>query len=326
MESYQVAFLVALSLTTVAVPITLKILRNFDYLDRPNERSSHAIPTPRGAGLAQIVGGAGALASIGWLPLSGLVALAGFSALGAADDLKPRPPILRLALQAAIAIAAVVLASGSWNTTGLPLLLIGAVAVLVFIGMVNATNFMDGINGMSVVHGVIFGSVYGVILWRAGLPEWVVLGATLVGVSLAVLPWNWGRTAKIFLGDSGSYLLGASVALLFLTTWLLGPGLLIAVAPITIYLADTGSTLVQRIWKRKSITIAHRDHVYQRLIRSGWSHPRTALFVAAFSTVTGAIAFALQQGTLSPQVGLLLLLAIIGLYLVSPRFTGHGAA
>ena len=326
MESYQVAFLVALSLTTVAVPITLKILRNLDYLDRPNERSSHAIPTPRGAGLAQIVGGAGALASSGWLPLSGLVALVGFSALGAADDLKPRPPILRLTLQTAIAIAAVALASGSWNTTGLPLLLIGAIAVLVFIGMVNATNFMDGINGISVVHGVIFGSVYGVILWRAGLPEWVVLGATLVGVSLAVLPWNWGRTAKIFLGDSGSYLLGASVALLFLTTWFLGPGLLIAIAPIAIFLADTGSTLIQRIWKRESITIAHRDHVYQRLIRSGWSHPRTALFVAAFSTVTSAIALALQQGTLSPLVGLLLLLAIIGTYLFSPRFTGHGAA
>ena len=325
MESYQVAFLVALSLTTVAVPITLKILRRRGYLDRPNERSSHAIATPRGAGLAQIVGGAGALASSGWLPLSGLVALAGFSALGAADDLKPRPPILRLILQATIAIAAVALALGSWNSTDLPLFFIGAIAVLVFVGMVNATNFMDGINGISVLHGVIFGSVYCIILWRAGLPEWVTLGATLAGVSLAVFPWNWGRTARIFLGDSGSYLLGAAIALLFLTTWLLGPGLLIAVAPITIYLADTGSTLIQRIWKRESITIAHRDHVYQRLVRSGWSHPRTALFVAAFSTVTSAIALALQQGILSPQVGLLLLLAIIGTYLVSPRFTGRGA-
>lgn len=316
----------ALSLTTVAVPITLKILRSRGYLDRPNERSSHAVATPRGAGLAQIVGSAGALASSGWLPLSGLVALVGFSALGAADDVKPRPPILRLILQSTIAIAAVALALSSWKSNELPLLLIGAIAVLVFVGMVNITNFMDGINGISVLHGVIFGSAYGSILWRAGLPAWVTLGATLAGVSLAVLPWNWGRTARIFLGDSGSYLLGASVSLLFLSTWLLGPGLLIAVAPITIYLADTGSTLIHRISRHESITIAHRDHIYQRLIRSGWSHPRTALFVAAFSTVTSAIALALQQGTLSPQVGLLLLFAVVGTYLVSPRFTGRGAA
>jgi UDP-N-acetylmuramyl pentapeptide phosphotransferase/UDP-N-acetylglucosamine-1-phosphate transferase len=324
-ESYQVAFLVALSLTTVAVPITLKILRNREYLDRPNERSSHTLPTPRGAGLAQIVGGAGAFAGSGGIPLSGLIALAGFGALGASDDIKPQSPITRLMFQMAISIVAFALALSSWNSIELPPLLIGAISVLVLVGMANASNFMDGINGISVVHGVIFGSVFGIILWREGLPEWVTLGATLAGVSLAVLPWNWGRSARIFLGDSGSYLLGASIALLFLTTWFLGPGFLVAVAPITIYLTDTGSTLIQRIWKRESITKAHRDHIYQRLIRSGWSHPRTALFVAAFSTATSSIALALQQGTFPPQVGILLLLAIIGTYLASPRFTGRGA-
>ena len=319
MESYQVAFLVALSLTTVAVPITLKILRSRGYLDRPNERSSHTVPTPRGAGLAQIVGGAGAFASSGGIPLSGLVALAGFSALGASDDLRPRSPITRLMLQMAISIVAVALAFNSNYSFDLKLCLIGILAALVMVGVVNATNFMDGINGISAAHGVIFGLVYGIILWQTNLTTWVSLAAALVGVSLAVLPWNWGKTARIFLGDSGSYLLGTSVAILFLVTWLLGPGLLIAAAPITIYLADTGSTLMQRFWRRESVTVAHREHVYQRLLRSGWSHPRTALFVACFSITTGAIAIALQRGALVPQLGLVLLVAVATMYISSPR-------
>lgn len=322
MESYQVAFFVALILTSIAAPITLLLLRKHEYLDRPNERSSHSIPTPRGAGFAQIVGVTGALATSGWLPASGLIALAGFSALGASDDLRPRTPLVRLALQFAIAIVAVAVAFGTLQFFDLALFVIGAFSVLIFVYSVNATNFMDGINGISVAHGVIFGSVYGIILWRSDLPEWVTLGAILIGVSLAVLPWNWGKTARIFLGDSGSYLLGASVALLLLSTWLLGPGLLIAVAPITIYLVDTASTLITKVWRRESVTIAHRDHVYQRLVRSGWSHPRTALFVAAFSSLSGLTALALQQGVISPFVGLLLLIAIGGAYLAGPRFLG----
>ena len=81
MERFEVAFLVSLGLTFLAIPIILKILRRLGSIDHPNERSSHVVPTPRGAGFAQAVGGGAALASSGGLPLSGLVALAGFGPL-----------------------------------------------------------------------------------------------------------------------------------------------------------------------------------------------------------------------------------------------------
>lgn len=325
MERFEVAFLVSLGLTFLAIPIILKILRRLGSIDQPNERSSHVVPTPRGAGFAQAVGGGAALASSGGLPLSGLVALAGFGAVGAVDDLRAQPPLLRLALQCGVAIAAVALAMSSWNTAEWPVLVVAPIAVVTFVGLVNATNFMDGINGLSVAHGVIFGIVYGVILWRAGLPQWTVLAATMAGVSLAVLPWNWGPLAKIFLGDSGSYLLGASVALLLLTTWFLGPGPLVAVAPVTIYVVDTFSTLIRRFWRHESLTSAHREHVYQRLVRSGWSHPRTALFVAAFSLLAGTNALAVQYGVFSSLMGVLLLVALSVAYLAYPSFVNVGA-
>jgi UDP-N-acetylmuramyl pentapeptide phosphotransferase/UDP-N-acetylglucosamine-1-phosphate transferase len=323
-ERYQVAFVVAVVLTLVTLPLALLFLRKGGFFDKPNERSSHTIPTPRGAGLAQMAGFAGALASTGGIPLPGFVALAGFSLLGAADDLKPRPPIVRLSLQIAIAITTVTLAINSQVSLSLPVVLSGAFAVLFLVWMVNATNFMDGINGISLVHGVIFGSVYSVILWRADLPGWVTLSVALIGVSLAVLPWNWGESARVFLGDSGSYLLGSSVALLLLATWLFGPGFIIAVAPVIIYLTDTVSTLIGRIGRRESITTAHKNHVYQRLVLAGWSHPRTAIFVAGFSTLASLTALALQQGIFSLQIGVILLLGIAATYLLSPQFAVRG--
>jgi len=162
-------------------------------------------------------------------------------------------------------------------------------------------------------------------LWRADITEWVSLAAALIGVSLAVLPWNWGKTARIFLGDSGSYLLGISISILMIVTWLLGPGLLIALAPVSIYLVDTGSTLIQRVIRRESLTVAHRDHVYQRLVRSGWSHPKTAVFVACFSTFVGLIALALEQGELTPSIGFILLIITASVFLASPLLLGREA-
>jgi len=324
-ERYEIVFAVAVCLTLIATPITLFVLRKRGFLDNPNGRSSHVTPTPRGAGLAQMVGVAGALASTGGIPLSGIVAVAGFSVLGGVDDLKSRPPLFRFALQVSIGFVAVVLAFSPQNSFGWQVVFAGAIAVLILVGMVNTTNFMDGINGISLVHGMLFGLVYGTILWRAGLTDWVPLGAALAGVSLAVLPWNWGTSAKVFLGDSGSYLLGASVALLLLATWLIGPGFVVALAPVSIYLADTGSTVLRRAWRRESLTLAHRDHVYQRLVRSWWSHPRTAVLVAGFSALASVIALVLQQGAVSLSVGILLLLGLSGAYLMSPRVVGCGA-
>lgn len=320
-EKYQVAFVVASLLTILAMPLVLSILRRNNSFDLPNERSSHSIPTPRGAGLAQILGVTGALAFTGWIPVSGLVAVAGFSALGAADDFKPRPPLIRLILQFALASVSIILAFHWSSALGLLPLLGIFVAVLVLVWTVNSINFMDGINGISVIHGIIFGLVYAVMLWRVGLTEWVTLGAAIAGVSLAVMPWNWGRKAKVFLGDSGSYLLGAAVGVLLLVTWFEGPGFLIALAPMTIYIADTASTLISRLWRRESLTQAHKNHAYQRLVQNAWSHPKTALFVGGLSTITSLIALGMQQGTLTLQLGSTLLFIAAGLYLVSPRLT-----
>lgn len=316
----------ALFVTLLALPVTLVVLRRRQLFDHPNRRSSHSTPTLRGAGLAQSVGVFGAWVVAGGVPALGFGIPLGFSLLGWLDDVRPQRPGIRLTAQvllsllAAVALAYTVPSSVPMVTE----LILGSVFLVV---MVNATNFMDGINGISLVHGVLFGVVFLVMFWRADMTEWMAVSAALLGVSVAVLPWNWGRMARVFLGDSGSYLLGGAAGVLGVAAWLLGPGLLVAVAPFTVYLTDTGATLVRRGWRRESLMTAHRSHVYQRLANGGWSHPRTASVVVSFSACASAVGLLLQLGVVPAIVALLLLGVLASIYLMLPwlvnRWTGH---
>ena len=312
----------ALFVTLLALPVTLVVLRRRQLFDHPNHRSSHSVPTPRGAGLAQSVGILGAWIVAGGVPALGFGIPLVFSLLGWLDDVRPQRPIFRLMAQVFPSLlAAAVLAYAFPSSAPLVIgLILGSVFLVV---MVNATNFMDGINGISLVHGVLFGVVFLIMFWRADMTEWMAVSAALLGVSVAVLPWNWGRVARVFLGDSGSYLLGGAAGVLGVAAWLLGPGFLVAVAPFTIYLADTGATLVRRGWRRESLMTAHRSHIYQRLANGGWSHARTASVVAIFSTCASAVGLLLQFGAVPVTVALLLLLVLASTYLLLPRLVNR---
>jgi UDP-N-acetylmuramyl pentapeptide phosphotransferase/UDP-N-acetylglucosamine-1-phosphate transferase len=313
------AFAAAAVATAALIPAVLSALRHRQILDSPNDRSSHSVPTPRGAGFAQVVGVTTALAVTWCIPFAGPVAAVGFSVIGMADDLRPRRASLRLALQLAVAILAVALLIGGGDRGPTLTATLGVISVVWLLYVVNATNFMDGINGISIAHGVLFGAAYAAILWHSGRADWSVLAVAVAGASLAVSPWNWGRSARIFLGDSGSYLLGGSVGILALAAWFDGTSVLIVIGPVAIYVADTLATLASRALRRESLTTAHRDHVYQQLVRGGWSHPRTAGTVVAFSTVCAVIAVLQQQGLFAAWAAGTLLCVVVACYLVLPR-------
>ena len=306
-------------LTLALVPVVLVVLHRRSIVDSPNERSSHLVPTPRGAGFAQAVGLAVALAVTWVAPVAAPVAALGFSAIGMADDLRPRRAALRLVLQGGVAVVVVVLLYNGGDRGLVSAALLAVVSVVWLLYIVNATNFMDGVNGISIAHGVVFGLAYAAILWNAGAADWSLLAVALVGVSLAVFPWNWGRSARVFLGDSGSYLLGGSVGALALAACLTGAGVIVALAPVAVYLADTLSTLIWRAGRREPLMTAHRDHVYQRLVRRGWTHPQTALTVVGFSAGCAVVALLLQRGSVSAWVALILLAGVVAVYLALPR-------
>lgn len=331
MYSVQLAVVVGATLVLSAVlPFVLKpLLVKLGVLDIPNERSSHTTVVIRGIGITVAVAiAAGLVLSL----VTGLVAvdrsliliilgmLSAASLLGWVEDYRGISIQVRAALQ--LAIGALGTAALAW-TIGQSFwwIPVGALAVAAYI---NAANFMDGINGISGMHGVAVGVFYAVAGTLSDQLWLVVAGLVVAAAFAGFLPWNLGR-GFVFLGDVGSYLLGASIAAIAVTGLLAGVYLEYLLSPVLIYLADTFTTFLRRVRAGDRWYASHREHVYQRLTDVGLTHVQAALVVTGASVLTGAAGFVAAT---APPLGAvafsLLAAAVVTLYLYSPRiFAGR---
>ncbi|MGN0064107.1 MAG: glycosyltransferase family 4 protein [Nocardioides sp.] len=308
MLPFVVSLVTCLVLTGLLVPV----LRRAQFMDVPNHRSSHSRPVPRGGGLAVVLTLVVALLVFGregdaWpVVLGAMLVMAG---VGLADDLWSLGSGVRLALQiaAGVALAAWAVHSGV-SLWWAPVLVVGVA------GYINAFNFMDGVNGISGLTAGVVGAWWWVVGAREELGLVTVLGAALLGASLGFLPWNAPR-ARVFLGDVGSYGIGLVVVALSVVAWVGGVGPLAAAAPLVVYCADTGWVLVKRARGGRSLTEAHREHVYQRLTDHGWPHLASAAFCAlAVAAVCAASLLSDGSQLLAVAAGLV----AVAVYLVAP--------
>lgn len=311
--------LLCLVSTTLAQPVVMRLLRRAGSVDVPGTRSSHHIPTLRGGGIAVVLGvllGISLIPHGIWLPL--VFAVASFSAIGLAEDLKGLSVRSRLLLQslAALGVATLLLLADTPTVAPAAVLLIA----LWITGYVNAFNFMDGINGISGAHAVVGGATFAFLgFWYADL-SLQGAGATLAAGGLAFLPWNAVR-AKVFLGDVGSYAIGAGLAVSAAYAVLLGVPVEASIAPLALYLADTTWTLQRRIRAGEEWTRPHRSHVYQRLGDLGWTHVQVTVFTAALGVLLcllGAVSL-VASWQLRLLADVLAVGAVTG-YLASPRW------
>jgi UDP-N-acetylmuramyl pentapeptide phosphotransferase/UDP-N-acetylglucosamine-1-phosphate transferase len=236
-----------------------------------------------------------------WLAVSGAVLLA---FVGFADDQGTLAAAPRLGAQVAVGALVGVTVGGGWWT------LAGMVCIPV---AVNVVNFMDGINGITGLNIAAWGFGAMAVGYAQDAPSLVVIGAVTAGSTTAFLPWN-APVAKLFLGDVGSYLLGALVGIGIIIGAHETPSVVILLAPMALFLADTGTVLVRRVLRGEPLMVAHRQHVYQRLVsEAGMSH----IDVAA---VTVVLAFAITvvwvQG--SPFLAVPVTLVVFAVYLTSP--------
>lgn len=260
---------------------TYVVLHRLGVMDLPNHRSSHRRPTIRGGGVACwagiVVVALIALAFGVSIPAWSLLAASLLAGLGFADDLHPLPAVGRLGAQVAVG------ASLGLVLGGAELAALGALAVPV---AVNAVNFMDGINGITALTVAAWATV---VLFAAttGVTATALLAALCLGSALGFLPWNAFR-ARMFLGDSGSYLFGALIAATVLQSAADGGSPWLVLAPMTVYLFDTGYTLLRRILRSEPLMVAHRDHIYQHLVATqNWSHLAVAAIVASLTLFIG---------------------------------------
>jgi UDP-N-acetylmuramyl pentapeptide phosphotransferase/UDP-N-acetylglucosamine-1-phosphate transferase len=268
----------SLAASWLGTRLVLDLLRRRAILDRPNERSSHTTPTPRGGGIAVVV-----TLTIAWaigamlLPVPGIW-LVLFGAVGLAvvswrDDLGGIAARWRLLAQAAaVGIGLLALRPlGPVFQGVLPASLDVFLAGLLWIWFVNLFNFMDGIDGLAGAETASLGT--GIMLlgiFSLGLPIGVLWGATATAAALGFLRWNWDK-AEIFLGDVGSIPLGYLLGWLLLATAAAGQWEAALILPLY-YLADASLTLIQRLFRGKRIWQAHREHYYQRAVQRGLGH------------------------------------------------------
>lgn len=272
-------------------------------LDRPNERSSHSRPTPRGGGIAIVVltlTGSIAMQLLRggwtWTQMTAYAAASAVvSAVSWADDLRGVNAAVRFSVHAAAASAAV-LVFGCWKTLHVPHLgviaLGGSGVVLTFIwitGLTNAYNFMDGIDGIAGLQAVVAGIAFAAMAGDHH-PFTAFVAILIAGSSLGFLCYNW-QPASIFMGDVGSAFIGYSFATLALSGSSADVRLAFAfVLPLWPFVFDSAFTFVRRLLRRERVFSAHRSHLYQRLNQTGLSHAAvTALYgtIAALNSMCG---------------------------------------
>jgi UDP-GlcNAc:undecaprenyl-phosphate/decaprenyl-phosphate GlcNAc-1-phosphate transferase len=305
-------------------PLTIPLLRRLAVMDIPDLRSSHTIPTPRGGGLPIVAGLLVAVALIrGAAAVPFGAAVGFFGALGFVDDLRGLTAIRRLVLQGvgSAGIAALLI-----SPLHLPAALLAALTLVTAVwlmGFVNAFNFMDGVNGISGAHAVIAGVAYACFgQWRQD-PFLVAMGLAVAVAALAFLPWNAMR-ARVFLGDVGSYALGAALAVLAATAVTQGVPPEAALGPLALYVADTAWTLQRRARAGERWTRAHRTHTYQRWCNVGWTHQEVTLVTAATTILVSLLGAVSLTGDPALRLGSdLAALALLAIYLGSPALFGH---
>jgi Fuc2NAc and GlcNAc transferase len=253
-------------------------------MDIPNERSSHAIPTPRGGGLSIVIAFILSLFFMQWCQfisyetmLAGVIGGSIVSVIGFMDDHGHIAARWRL-LAHAIASIWILFWVG-----GFPSITLGGVlfdfswlgqilGVLYLIWMLNLYNFMDGIDGIAGVEAVSVCLSTCALYWIAGA-ENLIWGPLLLSAGVAgFLFWNF-PPARIFMGDAGSGFLGLMLGLLSLQAARVAPDFFWAwLILLGVFIVDATVTLLRRLIRGEKVYEAHRSHAYQFASRKSGGH------------------------------------------------------
>ncbi len=310
--------LFAAALTVLSAALTWLILRKIRIIDTPNARSSHSTPTPSSGGIAIAVTFFVGIAIYALLSdqtriaephfLGFIVAALSIAALSIYDDLHGMGFRHKLVFQ--IAAGVVVMAFGVLiESFQFPFfgkvelgLLAWPITLMWIIGLTNAFNFMDGLDGLAAGTTVIATLFFAAITFTQGSTFIYLMSIIVAASTLGFLLWNF-PPAKIFMGDSGSQFLGFVLAVMAViagafdashTSYFVMPLLFFH------FIWDAAFTFFRRMRRGEAVTTAHRSHLYQLMNRLGASHKQVTLMHLAmtFAQGLGALLLVNLEGSL----------------------------
>jgi UDP-N-acetylmuramyl pentapeptide phosphotransferase/UDP-N-acetylglucosamine-1-phosphate transferase len=196
----------------------------------------------------------------------------------------------------------------AWHGAAIPFLesAPGMAAALTFVwivGLTNAYNFMDGIDGLAAGQAVIAGLAWCGIGIALRTPAPALIGVLAAGASAGFLVHNW-PPARIFMGDVGAAFLGYTFAVLPLITAPTRSSVTVAsVLAVGVFVFDTAFTFLRRMVAGENVFRAHRSHLYQRLTATGLTHRTVTLFYSALAAVLAAAALVVAPASHYAAVG-----------------------
>jgi UDP-GlcNAc:undecaprenyl-phosphate GlcNAc-1-phosphate transferase len=297
------SFIGSFIMVTILIPKISEILHSRDLVDLPPERSSHKISTPTMAGVSFFLTISFAFIFIkNWdvdgIGINLLGALALMFAIGLKDDLVISAPRAKVGAEL-IAISFVIFCAcykitsleGFLGIQGIPSIVSYVLVTIVMLTIINSYNLIDGIDGLASVIGIAIFSIYAFLFYAAGFYFYFLFCLSLIGILLAYLRYNVSLTKKIFMGDTGSLIMGFCIAvfsLKFLTMDIsllseysfVAENKLIVISGIFFIPGfDTLRVIGVRLLKKNSPFYPDRNHIHHILIDSGLTHFKASLFL-----------------------------------------------
>ena len=300
------ALLVAAAVAFAGTPVAAAVARRVGAVDEPKERGLHDRPIPRLGGLAILAGAllAGALFLPAGPETRGILGGAAVAALiGAVDDAKELPAAPKLAAQA-LAAAIPVLSNVRVENVTIPFLgplefgpvLGGGLTLLGIVAVMNVVNFTDGVDGLAAGVCAIAAVTFAAIALSLGRVDAGVLAGVTAGAALGFLRHNF-HPASIFMGDSGSGLLGLLLACVAVQGVLKTAAVVALAFPLVILAVpflDTGFVVAKRIKYRRPVYRGDRWHFHHRFANIGFSQRRTVLYLYGWTLALAGLALALR--------------------------------
>ncbi len=310
------AAVLAFFTTHSTVPAVIRVAREKHLLEEPNGRSSHTQKTPCLGGIAIFA----SLAIVFLLVAHLYPATAGKSHLilpsliilffiGLKDDILVIDPYKKLVAQliaAGLLIACANVRIGSlfglFGVYELPYLVSFALTVFIFVVVINSYNLIDGIDGLAGSLGIISALAFGAYFYTIGLAWATVLCATLIGSLLSFLFFNFSARNKVFMGDSGSLIVGFVLAILAITfiqanettnPFPITNAPTVAIILLAVPLFDALRVFSQRLIAGRAPFRADRNHVHHFMIDRGLNHAQATLLLSGLNGLLIAVGFVL---------------------------------